>query len=284
MSAALEIEDLHKHFGGVTATDSVTLTIEAGETHAIIGPNGAGKTTLLAQLTGNVLPDSGTIRFRGRDITRLPPYRRSALGLARSFQITNVFHDLTVVQNVALGVQSRQGHSYRFWKPAGRDARLNDPAMALLARVSLQAKAQAPAHALSHGERRQLEIAMALATEPELLLLDEPMAGMGPEESSAMVEILSGLKAEKTIVLVEHDLDAVFALADRVSVLVFGRVIASGLPEEVRRNPEVREAYLGEEWDDDGELHTATGEDASRSPDNPDGRPDTNAQANARSC
>jgi branched-chain amino acid transport system ATP-binding protein len=206
---------------------------------------------LLSQLTGTVLPDSGSIRLRGRPITHLPPYRRSALGIARSFQITNVFQDLTAVQNVALGVQSRQGHSYRFWRSVHRDDSLTGLATARLRQVGLEADAHVHARALSHGQRRQLEIAMALATEPEVLLLDEPMAGMGPEESAAMVEILRGLKGEKTIVLVEHDLDAVFALADRITVLVFGRVIACDVPAAIRAHPEVRQAYLGEDWDEE---------------------------------
>lgn len=246
--ALVEIENLRKYFGGVTATDNLSLTLRALEIHAIIGPNGAGKTTLLSQLSGIVLPDSGTIRLRGQDITQLPPHRRSALGVARSFQITNIFQDLTVLQNVALGVQSRQGHSYRFWKAAHRDARLNVPSLALVDRVGLGADAYSVARSLSHGQRRQLEIAMALATEPELLLLDEPMAGMGPEESAAMVEILGRLRGEKTILLVEHDLDAVFTLADRITVLVFGKIIASGIPDEIRDDPQVRKAYLGEDW------------------------------------
>jgi branched-chain amino acid transport system ATP-binding protein len=212
----------------------------------VIGPNGAGKTTLIAQLTGDIAPNSGSICFAGRDITAIPAYRRSALGLARSFQITSLFLDFSALDNVALAVQAHAGHSFRFWRDARRERALREPARAALQRVGLAARAEVPASRLSHGEQRQLEFAMALATSPRLLLLDEPMAGMGPEESARMVEMLCALKRDLTIVLVEHDMTAVFALADRITVLVYGRVIASGAPEEVRRNAEVRRAYLGE--------------------------------------
>jgi branched-chain amino acid transport system ATP-binding protein len=193
-----------------------------------------------------VLPDAGRIEFRGRNITRLAPYRRARLGLARSFQITSVFLDMSLLDNVALAVQAHAGHSFRFWKPARSDARLVEPAQAALAQVGLAERASVSAGAVSHGEHRQLEIAMALATEPTLLLLDEPMAGMGPEESARMVEILQRLKGAKTMLLIEHDMDVVFALADRITVLVYGRVIASGAPAEIRANAAVRQAYLGE--------------------------------------
>lgn len=241
----LETRDLQKSFGGVTATDHVSLEVVEGECHAVIGPNGAGKTTLIAQLSGMLAPDAGRVLFNGKDITRLPAQARSHLGLARSFQITSVFMGLTVLDNVALAVQAHQGHSFRFWQPARQDQALRVPAMEMLEKVSLQDRANDLASEMSHGERRQLEIAMALATGPHLMLLDEPMAGMGPEESARMVETLKSLDGI-TMLLVEHDMDAVFALADRISVMVYGRLIATGSPAEVRANEEVRQAYLGE--------------------------------------
>lgn len=241
----LSIRGLSKGFGGVTATDNVSLDVVQGETHAIIGPNGAGKTTLIAQLSGLLEPDAGEVRFKGQDITALPAHKRAHIGLARSFQITSVFMDMSVLDNVALAIQARDGHSFHFWTPARSLSRLREPAMEKLETVGLAARAHDKAQAMSHGERRQLEIAMALGTEPELLLLDEPMAGMGLEESKRMVETLRGLQG-KTMLLVEHDMDAVFALADRITVLVYGRVIATGAPEEVRTNAEVIRAYLGE--------------------------------------
>jgi branched-chain amino acid transport system ATP-binding protein len=236
-----------KSFGGVCATDNVELSVDLLQTHAVIGPNGAGKTTLISQLSGDLMPDGGSIRFKGRDITHVAPYRRSHLGLARSFQITSVFLNMTVLQNVALAVQGHRGHSFRFWRPADKDSEIIEPAFATLEQVGLEARAHEPASAMSHGERRQLEIAMALATEPDLLLLDEPMAGMGPEESATMVETLKGLKGDKTMLLVEHDMDAVFALADKVTVMVYGQVIASGAPQDIRNDDAVRRAYLGDE-------------------------------------
>ena len=242
----LDIQGLKKSFGGVVATDGVTLGVDAGELHAIIGPNGAGKTTLIAQLSGDLAPDAGHVVFNGKDITTVPTHRRSHFGLARSFQITSVFMGLSVIDNVALAVQAHDGHSFRFWQPATTQARLRKPALEVLEKVGLAHRAGTIASAMSHGERRQLEIAMALATNPSFLLLDEPMAGMGVEESAAMVSILRSLKGEKTILLVEHDMDAVFALADRISVLVYGRIIATGKPEDIRKNADVRSAYLGE--------------------------------------
>lgn len=242
----LDIRGLKKSFGGVVATDGVTLNIEAGELHAIIGPNGAGKTTLIAQLSGDLAPDAGQVVFNGKDVTTVPTHRRSHFGLARSFQITSVFMGLSVIDNVALAVQAHDGHSFRFWQPATTQARLRKPALEVLEKVRLIDRAGSIASALSHGERRQLEIAMALATNPSFMLLDEPMAGMGVEESAAMVEILRSLKGDKTILLVEHDMDAVFALADRISVLVYGRIVATGKPDAIRRNADVRSAYLGE--------------------------------------
>ena len=243
----LQVEGLVKRFGGIVATDQLSLEVRPGEVHAIIGPNGAGKTTLIAQLTGEIRPDSGHVRFLGRDITRLPMHRRSRLGLARSFQITSIFADFTALDNVALAVQAQAGHSFRFWRDARRESELRQPALAALTQVGLGARAGDPASSLSHGEHRQLEIAMALATRPKMLLLDEPMAGMGPEESSRLVEILRGFKGSFATLLVEHDMEAVFALADRITVLVYGRVIATGTPDQVRENAEVRQAYLGEE-------------------------------------
>ena len=243
----LEVEGLSKRFRGVVASDNIQFDVCEGELHAIIGPNGAGKTTLINQLAGEISPDSGWIRFAGRDITALPAYRRSALGLARSFQITSLFRDFTALDNVALAVQAHAGHSFRFWRDARREEELRQPAQAALARVGLAQRAGVPVARLSHGEHRQLEIAMALVAEPRLLLLDEPMAGLGPEESARMVEMLRQLKGSMTVLLIEHDMEAVFALADRITVLVYGRTIASGTPAEIRANPDVRQAYLGEQ-------------------------------------
>jgi branched-chain amino acid transport system ATP-binding protein len=247
VDALLQTENLAKRFGGIVATDDVTLSVASGELHAVIGPNGAGKTTLIAQLSGQLAPDAGRIRFAGHDISALPMYRRSHLGLARSFQITSLFLDLSVLDNVALAVQAHRGHSFRFWRDARGDKELRDPARAALARVGLSAREQHPAAALSHGEHRQLELAMALAGNPRMLLLDEPMAGLGPEESARMVSMLRELKKDLTILLVEHDMDAVFALADRITVLVYGRVIASDAPAAIRASSQVRDAYLGEQ-------------------------------------
>jgi len=243
----LEVSDLRKRFGALLATDHVNLDVQTSEIHAVIGPNGAGKTTLIAQLAGELTPDSGRISFLGHDITHLPPYARSHLGLARSFQITSIFLNMTLLDNVALAVQAHAGHSYRFWKPARQDRRLVEPAMLALNQVGLADRSYAFASEVSHGEHRQLEIAMALATKPKLLLLDEPMAGMGPDESARMVDILQGLRGEKTMLLIEHDMEAVFALADRITVLVYGQVIACGTPEAIRSDEAVRRAYLGDE-------------------------------------
>ena len=245
--ALLTIKGLTKRFGGVIASDDIVLDVTQGELHAIIGPNGAGKTTLIGQLTGEVESDTGRIHFEGADITALPVHRRSALGLARSFQITSLFLDFTALDNVALAVQAHAGHSFRFWRDARGEEQLRAPARAALQRVGLEKRADVVVANLSHGEHRQLEIAMALATKPRMLLLDEPMAGMGPEESARMVGMLRELKRELTILLIEHDMEAVFALADRITVLVYGRVIATGQPAEIRANAEVRTAYLGEQ-------------------------------------
>ena len=246
----LAVSGLTKRFGGIVASDNITLDVRKGELHAIIGPNGAGKTTLISQLTGELKPNAGAVRFGETDITAMPTYQRSLLGLARSFQITSIFLDFTALQNVALAVQAHAGHSFSFWADARRDPALNEPALAALARVGLQDRANLVASAMSHGEHRQLELAMALAGKPRMLLLDEPMAGMGPDESARMVALLRALKSEVTILLIEHDMEAVFALADCITVLVYGRVIASGSPDEIRGNAEVRRAYLGEgDWE-----------------------------------
>jgi branched-chain amino acid transport system ATP-binding protein len=243
----LSVKGLVRRFGGIVATDNVSLDVAQGELHAIIGPNGAGKTTLISQLTGHLTPHSGSVSLAGRDITGLPAYRRSALGLARSFQITSLLLDFTAADNVALAAQARDGHSFRFLGDARKDRRLRDAAQAALQRVGLAERANVLVSKLSHGEQRELELAVALATGPQLLLLDEPMAGLGATESARMVKLLQELRKEVTIVLVEHDMEAVFALADRISVLVYGRVIASGLPSEIRQNEEVKRAYLGDQ-------------------------------------
>ena len=245
--AALQVEQLVKRFGGLVATDHLSLALQPGELHAIIGPNGAGKTTLISQLCGELAPDEGRIVLDGQDVTALPPFRRSQLGLGRSYQITSVFPEFSVLQNVSLAVQAHAGHSFRFWRAARDETALTEPARAVIEQVGLADQAQRRVGALSHGQRRQLEIAMTLATRPKLLLLDEPMAGMSHAESEGVVALLRTLKGRYTILLVEHDMDAVFALADRITVLVYGRAIASGTPEEIRASAQVREAYLGDE-------------------------------------
>jgi branched-chain amino acid transport system ATP-binding protein len=245
--ALLRVEKLVRRFGGIIATDHVSLDVAQGELHAIIGPNGAGKTTLISQLTGHLSPNSGSIFLGGREITGMPAYRRSALGLARSFQITSLLPDFTAADNVALAAQAHHGHSFRFWGNARKEKALRDAAQAALERVGLGGRADVLVSRLSHGEQRELELAVALATGPQLLLLDEPMAGLGVTESARMVKLLQELRKEVTIVLVEHDMEAVFALADRISVLVYGRVIASGAPADIRQNEEVKRAYLGDQ-------------------------------------
>jgi len=246
MSVPLLVTDgLEKRFGAVIATDKLALEVLPGEIHALIGPNGAGKTTAIAQIAGELRPDAGSIRFDGRDVTRLSVDSRARLGLARSFQITSLFGSFTAEDNVAMAVQAHDGHSFRFWRNARRDPGLREPARLVLRLAGLDGREDVPAASLAHGEQRQLEIAMALATDPRLLLLDEPMAGTGPEESLRMVQLLARLKGRMAILLVEHDMDAVFALADRITVMVYGRVIASGTPERIRADPAVRDAYLG---------------------------------------
>jgi branched-chain amino acid transport system ATP-binding protein len=241
----LEVRGLTKRFSGVVATDDLTFEVRRGETHAIIGPNGAGKTTLIAQLQGELQPDKGSIYFAGRDITRKPAYQRAALGIARSFQVTSIFPKYTAIANVALAVQANAGHSFHFWRAAWRDPDLVGPASEAIARVGLADRSDVAAESLSHGERRQLELAMALAMRPQLLLLDEPMAGMSRQDGARMTRLLSELKQTYTVVLVEHDMDTVFAVADRVTVLAAGRAIATGEPSEIRADPQVRAAYLG---------------------------------------
>ena len=241
------VEKLVRRFGGILATDNLSLDFESGELHAIIGPNGAGKTTLISQLIGQLRPSGGTIRFAGEDITHLPAWRRSQLGLARSFQITSLLPDFTAADNVALAAQAREGHSFRFWRNARKEKPIREAARAALARVGLEHRADVVVSKLSHGEQRELELAVALATRPRLLLLDEPMAGLGATESARMVKLLADLRKEATIILVEHDMNAVFALADRITVLVYGRVIASGEPAAIRVNDEVKRAYLGDQ-------------------------------------
>jgi len=243
----LSLAGLVKRFGGLTATDGVSLEVRPGEIHALIGPNGAGKTTLIHQICGALAPDAGSVRFLGRDVTHLTMHERVASGLVRSFQVTNLFKRFSVLDNVALAVQAAAGSSMRFWTPVVRDRSLFDQARSVLARIGLADKAGVAAAALAHGEQRQLEVGVALATRPKLLLLDEPLAGMGLEESERIVHLISDLAGACTILLVEHDMQAVFRLAHRISVLVSGRVIASGAPDEVRQDAQVRRAYLGDE-------------------------------------
>jgi branched-chain amino acid transport system ATP-binding protein len=245
----LRLDGLTKQFGGLTVSDQVDLAIAPGELHAVIGPNGAGKTTLINQISGLIEPDHGRILLDGRDVTRLPPHRRARLGLARSFQITSVLPGFSALENVAVAVQARSGSSFRFFGDAAAEPALQGPARAALAEVGLADRAEVPAGHLSHGEKRALELAMALASEPKLLLLDEPMAGTGREETDRLVAVLQRLKGRFAMLLVEHDMTAVFALADRISVLIYGRILASGPPAEVRADPQVVAAYLGEEME-----------------------------------
>jgi branched-chain amino acid transport system ATP-binding protein len=245
----LRIERLTKNFGGLRVTDDVTLDVRPGELHAVIGPNGAGKTTLINQISGLLSPDAGRIAFAGEDITGLPVHSRAARGLARSFQITSILPRFSVLENVALAVQARNGSSFRFIGNAAEEAELNSSAVAALAQVGLSERAHVAAAELSHGEKRALEIAIALAMEPKLLLLDEPMAGTGRDETDHLVAVLRSLKGCFPMVLVEHDMTAVFALADRISVIIYGRILANGTPDEVRADPQVVAAYLGDEME-----------------------------------
>lgn len=247
-NATLEVRDLVKRFGGLVATDSATLTIQHGEVHGLIGPNGAGKTTLLAQLSGALRSDSGSVRFEGHEVTKEPMHKRVARGIARSHQISNLFKgEFSVIDNVALAVQRHSGTSWSFLKPVAADEEIRQGAEYWLNRCGLGAMADLPTSQLAHGQQRQLEIAIALATGSRMLLLDEPMAGVSAEESKTMTQLISSLKGEVTILLVEHDMDAVFALANQISVLVYGRVIATGTPDQIKSDPAVQRAYLGDE-------------------------------------
>ena len=243
----LSLKNLSKRFGGVVAVDNVSLDVAAGEVHALIGPNGAGKTTLIHQISGSLASDSGEILFLESDITHAPPYARVRAGLARSYQITSIFRRFTLLDNLALAVQARSGTSFSFWKPVARETALFDEARAIAEHVGLSEKIDFPASSLAHGEQRALEVALALATRPKLVLLDEPMAGMGPEESNRMIGLIGRIRAQVAVLLVEHDMDAVFRLADRISVMVNGRLIATDRPEKIKINAEVRKAYLGDE-------------------------------------
>ena len=245
--ALLSVDRMNKSYGALVVSDSVSLTVASGELHAIIGPNGAGKTTLIHQLSGLLPCDSGSVSLAGEDITRLPMPERARRGLARSFQITSILPGFSALENVALAAQARDGSSFRFFGAAANEPALNEEAMAALREAGLGQRAHVRAGVLSHGEKRLLELAIALATKPRVLLLDEPLAGTGKDESQAVTRKLAELKGRFAIVLVEHDMEAVFALADRVSVLVYGKVIATGTPQDIRGNPSVREAYLGEE-------------------------------------
>ncbi|WP_343737348.1 ABC transporter ATP-binding protein [Achromobacter sp.] len=245
--SALRIENLEKRYGGLTVTDKLSLDVASGELHAVIGPNGAGKTTLIGQLSGELRPDAGRVLLDGKDVTRMPVEKRVRHGLARSYQITSVFKPFTALENVAMAVQARRGHSFRFWRPVLSTPALTEPAREALALAGLSAREGTPASELAHGELRQLELAMVLACQPSLLLLDEPMAGMSQHESEAMTRLLLSLRGRYTILLVEHDMQAVFALSDRVTVLVYGRALACGTADQIRDDPQVRECYLGSE-------------------------------------
>lgn len=248
MSApVLRLDKLVKRYGGLLATDRLDLDVHGGEIHAIIGPNGAGKTTLIQQISGALASDSGRVLFEGRDVTRQSVHERVQGGLARSYQITSIFPHFTVLDNLALAVQARSGGSMRFWRPAVSEQALFDEAAELAGRIGLAPQIQTLAGSLAHCSQRQLELGLALATRPRLLLLDEPMAGTGLEESAAMITLIESLRPALAVLIVEHDMDAVFRLADRISVLVAGRIIATGAPDQIRNNPEVKRAYLGDE-------------------------------------
>ena len=247
MTALLTVSQLNKSYGGVRATDDLNLEVQTGELHAVIGPNGAGKTTLISQLSGNVFPDSGTISFDGIDVTHMAEHARPHLGIARTYQITSLIHSMSVIENLQLAIQAKQGHSFKFWKPYADKKDVRKAAYEYAARVDLGSRAEIQVANLSHGEQRRLEVAMALASDARLLLLDEPLAGLGPEEASDMISLLEKLKGQQTIILIEHDMDAVFTLADRISVMVYGHIIATGDPYHIRQNQDVQHAYLGED-------------------------------------
>jgi branched-chain amino acid transport system ATP-binding protein len=243
----LSLKNVSKRFGGVVAVDRVNLDLAAGEVHALIGPNGAGKTTLIGLISGSLRGDAGSIFFRDLDLTNAKPHDRVAAGLARSYQITSIFKRFTVLDNLALAVQARSGSSFSFWRPVARETALFDEARAIAEQVGLLSKIDFPGASLAHGEQRALEVGLALATRPKLVLLDEPMAGMGPEDAKRAIELIGRIRSQVTVLLVEHDMDAVFRLADRISVMVDGRLIATDKPETIRMNAEVRKAYLGDE-------------------------------------
>jgi len=252
MSAPLlHVDNLVKRFGGLAATDHASLQVKRGEIHALIGPNGAGKTTLIHQISGAITPDEGRIVFDGEDLTHTAMHQHARLGLVRSYQITSVFTRLTVQDNLALAIQAgpskTMGTSFKFWQAARSDPARYVRAVEVAERVGLQDRLMQTAGALSHGEQRQLEVGLALATSPKLMLLDEPMAGMGPDESERMVQLLQSLRGHTTLLLVEHDMDAVFRLADTISVLVSGQVIACGTAEQIKNDATVKRAYLGDE-------------------------------------
>lgn len=246
MTELLKVQGLNKAYGGVKATDDLHLSLDQGELHAVIGPNGAGKTTLISQLCGNVMPDSGTVHFAGRDITTLGEHQRPHLGMSRTYQITSLIRTMSVLDNLQLAVQVRAGHSFKFWTNARTRRSQREKARIFAAQVGLEEKLNSRVDNLAHGEQRRLEVAMALAGDAQLLLLDEPLAGLGAQEAQQMISLLKSLKGQQTMLLIEHDMDAVFSLADRISVLVYGHIIATGRPEEIRANADVQQAYLGE--------------------------------------
>ncbi|MDA0320246.1 MAG: ABC transporter ATP-binding protein [Proteobacteria bacterium] len=246
MTELLSIKGLNKSYGGVKATDDLNLSIREGELHAIIGPNGAGKTTLISQLSGNVTPDSGTVHFAGRDITRMSEHKRPHLGMSRTYQITSLIRSMSVLDNLQLAIQAQAGHSFRFWSDVRKRQTVRDRAGSFAKEVGLEDQLHARVDNLAHGEQRRLEVAMALTSNSRLLLLDEPLAGLGGQEAAEMIDLLQSLKGQKTMLLIEHDMDAVFTLADRISVLVYGHIIATDQPEQIRLNVEVQQAYLGE--------------------------------------
>ncbi len=247
--AVLKVEGLTKRFGALIANEDVDLDVQPGEVHAVIGPNGAGKTTFVSQLAGELRPDHGRILLGGRDVTALPVHKRARLGLARSYQITSVIPSFSALENVAFAAQAIDGNSFKFWKPARSVDHLNEKAAAILAEIGLGHRQDILVKNMSHGEHRQLEIAMALATDPKVLLLDEPTAGMGPAATEGMIAFLDTLKGRYAILMIEHDMDVVFSLADRISALVNGRRVATERPDQIRQNAEVRRAYLGDKAD-----------------------------------
>ena len=252
VNKVLETRSLTKRFGGLLVTDAVSIDVREGEMHAIIGPNGAGKTTLINQLSGEISPNEGAVLFAGKEVTALPISERARLGLLRSYQITSVFEEFTVLENVALAALGARSHAWQLWRPLLGAAHLRDTAARVLDLTRLRHRADDLVSELAYGERRQLELAMALSAEPKVLLLDEPMAGMSPQESVQVIDLLKSLKGQVSILLIEHDMEAVFALADRITVLVYGKVLCTGTPDEIRHNPEVKSVYLGDEMVGEG--------------------------------